>query len=502
MRLDLLVRHEERHERKLDPEKAAAHKARQQAAQARAVPVQPKAPPPTSSGNDAVPAPPFALGVGQVAADGGFAQSSYGIGAAFPPGSYPAASPAFPAFNTPHSILPSQQQQQIPLFPQQLGFRPDASTSTANSAQNLFQLGGAFNNGTQTNGAATPDLFNAFDASAQAPRLEPLDLVQASYGAPFVSASEYDWLFDPTGGFDISFPPSRPASPFGTGQNGGALGGHQVVPQMDFAQLNGMTLPGMHNLQVNSGMSPSISKQFEDATRDLAYGSVGSSNGFSPLPNQWSAMHQQSPQSIQQSPMTDSSAVSPQNISQLPGNVQPPPAPAPPPPPQQQQQQQHSIFPQNQPQESHFVPPPLPHQGRSQSMSDLPSSSAHRQSFSAAPTQATPAPIPPPLPMTSPIAHKSALPQKGLPPPQPEPSPRRKEKMKASEGLLPTASTSTAQALAPAAPAPKIQIGGQDKETQTPPANEIATPAAIATEPEVQDVDMVSTFTRWSISIF
>ncbi|KAL8279204.1 hypothetical protein RQP46_008460 [Phenoliferia psychrophenolica] len=42
---------------------------------------------------------------------------------------------------------------------------------------------------------------------------EPLNFIQASYGAPFVSASEYDWLFDATRNFDVTLASSRPASP-------------------------------------------------------------------------------------------------------------------------------------------------------------------------------------------------------------------------------------------------------------------------------------------------
>ncbi|KAM0752797.1 hypothetical protein T439DRAFT_323409 [Meredithblackwellia eburnea MCA 4105] len=53
--------------------------------------------------------------------------------------------------------------------------------------------------------------------SSSLPSLEgidgPLGFLQASYGAPFVSASEYDWLFDASGNFDVSLGPSRPASP-------------------------------------------------------------------------------------------------------------------------------------------------------------------------------------------------------------------------------------------------------------------------------------------------
>lgn len=54
------------------------------------------------------------------------------------------------------------------------------------------------------NSAFDPSLFN-FEDSFQ--------FIQASYGAPFVSASEYDWLFDASKDFNFSLGASRPASP-------------------------------------------------------------------------------------------------------------------------------------------------------------------------------------------------------------------------------------------------------------------------------------------------
>lgn len=64
---------------------------------------------------------------------------------------------------------------------------------------------------------------------------EPLAFIQQSYGAPFVSANEYEWLFDPTGGFDITFASSRPASPH---QDPGSSGAEGISPEDVNARLD------------------------------------------------------------------------------------------------------------------------------------------------------------------------------------------------------------------------------------------------------------------------
>lgn len=71
---------------------------------------------------------------------------------------------------------------------------------------------------------------------------EPLHFIQASYGAPFVSFNEYEWLFDASRNFDVTLGSSRPASPghedfdgldFGMGLSSGDM-------SFGFAQGNGL----------------------------------------------------------------------------------------------------------------------------------------------------------------------------------------------------------------------------------------------------------------------
>lgn len=60
-----------------------------------------------------------------------------------------------------------------------------------------------------------PSFFNPLPAASSTSSLpsfdDPLNFIQSSYGAPFVSASEYGWLFDPSSSFDVSgyFEPPR-----------------------------------------------------------------------------------------------------------------------------------------------------------------------------------------------------------------------------------------------------------------------------------------------------
>lgn len=62
--------------------------------------------------------------------------------------------------------------------------------------------------------------------------------LQSTYGAPYVSASEYDWLFDANAVFDLSFVNSRPPSPVSGhsqkrfGVMDGLVGGWSDTPHM------------------------------------------------------------------------------------------------------------------------------------------------------------------------------------------------------------------------------------------------------------------------------
>lgn len=416
-----------------------------------------------------------------------FPQAPYGLTNPFPAGFPGASNGAFTAFpnNGPVPSFMQQQAQhshasgaqQVPMFNgqlnnQQLGFRQDASTSASNGeVPNMFGVPqpSNFTAAQQpSQPSAQTDLFGvAFDTNTTGPRIEPLDLVQASYGAPFVSASEYDWLFDPSGGFDISFPSSRPASPFGSAGPTGQTALPQMS-QMALPNLDGMGHLSGVNANDHARGSNGLNSALPHDSRELAF------TGFSPMPNQWSAIHQ-SPQALmQQSPQTDSSAVSPHT---MPGASSQ----------QQQQQQRQSHVQGNPPQQQQFQQQQSQHhpQQRSWSMSDMPTeqnpaAGHHSNVFASSVASASISASqfsPPPLQASPKSKSRTTAPAL---------TSKRKDRIKPAglEALLPPAQEPSAQTLTP-----QIVIG-QDKETQTPPSTDLPTPVVSGPpEPPARDIE-------------
>ncbi|KAK4053928.1 hypothetical protein OIO90_003765 [Microbotryomycetes sp. JL221] len=371
VRLDLLVRHEERHERKLDPEKMAAHKARQTAAQNRATNIgkqeghsdtspQSALSNPTDSTSfglspqqqqqqqlaqqqqqqqaTAGMQPTFSFGnsVGQMTVNMPqhqvpFQQRMFGLPDAFGASTSAAAfgmtAPTTSDAMTQQFQQQQQQQQQqhqnqqkvmqsntngTSMFPGNLGgFQPDPSGSAGGMQQPLFaadsgvSIQRAIQQQQEQAQRQQQQHFSTMSDAGQSqtgsigPRTDSLDFVQASYGAPFVSASEYDWLFDPTGGFDVSLPASRPASPFGTVNNNGVDQATNMTTSgvnLDLSSFtNGMNLAQGH---LNGLANNNNTNQMNDLPRTFGF----AHGGFAPLP-QWGPIQEESePGSQQASP--------------------------------------------------------------------------------------------------------------------------------------------------------------------------------------------------------
>ncbi|SGY24052.1 BQ5605_C019g09007 [Microbotryum silenes-dioicae] len=144
--------------------------------------------------------------------------------------------------------------------------------------------GGVYGPGAVPNDAPTP-LFDSFNSDAPGPQSsmpgfeEPLNFIQQSYGVPFVSASEYSWLFDPTGGFDIQFARSRPVSP---GHELLAFNGPGSVPGGQTSNSNGTgRTPG-------SGMSP---EDLQEVTRGLGLHAQVQNGGYGRIATEWESIN-------------------------------------------------------------------------------------------------------------------------------------------------------------------------------------------------------------------
>ncbi|KAK4054473.1 hypothetical protein OIV83_000967 [Microbotryomycetes sp. JL201] len=339
VRLDLLVRHEERHERKLDPEKMAAHKARKAAAQNRAT--VGKAEPSAGFGEDGAEKfpegtqdgmqPSFSFGdnLGQVSSlpsnllhqqhqqhHNQFQTQLFGLPTSSvhstAPSNMPLTTPTAPAAG-PHQFTSSMADAQHASGPNLFGTALDGMTHNGTNPvmqhQPMFPASAAqLQQGLQQSQPNQPQHFSTMSEAGQSQtgsvgqRTDSLDFVQASYGAPFVSASEYDWLFDPTGGFDVSLPASRPASPFGALANGShtatsTAGGGVNLDLMSFG--NGMNLA--QNPQANgslNGLGGNSNSLMVDLPRTFGF----AHGGFAPLPN-WAPIQEESePGSQQASP--------------------------------------------------------------------------------------------------------------------------------------------------------------------------------------------------------
>ncbi|SCV71948.1 BQ2448_4642 [Microbotryum intermedium] len=151
-----------------------------------------------------------------------------------------------------------------------------------NSASNPSH--GVYGAGTVPNEAPAP-FFDTFNSDASGPQSsmpgfeEPLNFIQQSYGVPFVSASEYSWLFDPTGGFDIQFARSRPVSP-----------GHELLAFNDPAPIPGGQATNSNGTgrTPGSGMSP---EDLQEVTRGLDLRAQVHNGGYGRIVTEWQSIN-------------------------------------------------------------------------------------------------------------------------------------------------------------------------------------------------------------------
>ncbi|KAM0791367.1 hypothetical protein ACM66B_005832 [Microbotryomycetes sp. NB124-2] len=340
VRLDLLVRHEERHERKLDPEKMAAHKARQAAAQNRAVggknepgdsdghefrdgaPATQDGMQPAFSFNDSLTQmPAISSSLLQQPAQHATQFQPQVFGLADSSGSFPAAGPSSMSLPTSaagitgsHQFSPSMADAQHANGRNLFGAALDNSNPVLHQSQMFPGSAAQMQQGLPQNHLHQQQASQHFSTMSEAgqsqtgstgQRTDTLDFVQASYGAPFVSASEYDWLFDPTGGFDVSLPASRPASPFGALGNGmntttSTAGGVNLDLMSSFNGNNGTNM--LQNAQSNGGNTLLNGLSGNNNMIDLPRTFGFAHGGFAPLPH-WGPIQEESePGSQQNSP--------------------------------------------------------------------------------------------------------------------------------------------------------------------------------------------------------